>query len=269
MLPSQNQTSISLSRRASSEPVPRVAHVNPINGTTRVAIFEEDPAHAAIVTQTLTAAGYVCHNFQTCAALTHMLRRETFDLLVLDGTMQNTLCEEILLWVREYLSARLLVMFLSPRKRECDETSILYAGADDYIIKPVAPNVLLARVTSALRRTHRTESDTKESFGVYEFDMQKRHIQLRGKPVSLSQREFALAHLLFHNLGCQLSRAHILDLVWKQMTTTSSRTVDTHICWLRSKLQLRPENGYRVMPVYGYGYCLERTSQGADLPAEI
>jgi DNA-binding response OmpR family regulator len=102
----------------------------------------------------------------------------------------------------------------------------------------------------------------KEVFGEYEFEPGAKRVHVRGNAVTLTHKEFELALLLFKHLSRPLSRSHILDAIWKQAAAIPSRTMDTHVSMLRSKLGLRPENGYRLMPIYGYGYRLERIEKG-------
>jgi DNA-binding response OmpR family regulator len=86
---------------------------------------------------------------------------------------------------------------------------------------------------------------------------------LSGKPIELTQKEFDLALLFFRHLGRPLSRAFIHESVWSREVELISRTMDTHVSRVRNKLQLRPENGYRLAPVYSYGYRLEQVGAAA------
>lgn len=225
----------------------------------RIAVLDDDPAQTDFICQTLSAAGHACHAFSKGGELVKQLRRQTFDLLVLDWNVPDMAGDQVLHWVRQSLSSRLPVLFMTNRSRETDIASMLNSGADDYVVKPVSEPVLIARVGSLLRRAYQMQPPTlKETFGAYEFDLKSRQASVRGRPVALTQKEFDLALLLFQHLSRPLSRAHILDVIWKQSTDIPSRTMDTHVSMLRSKLGLRPENGYRLTPIYGYGYRLER-----------
>ncbi|TKC86704.1 response regulator transcription factor [Trinickia terrae] len=229
----------------------------------RIAVLDDDPAQTEFVCQTLSAAGHVCHAFAEGRALVRQLRRQTFDLLVLDWNVPDMSGEEVLNWVRQSVSEQLPVLFMTSRSRETDISSMLNTGADDYVVKPVPASVLLARVGALLRRAYQlSPAATKEVFGDYEFDLGAKNVLVKGAAVSLTQKEFELALLLFQHLSRPLSRAHILDVIWKQAADIPSRTMDTHVSMLRAKLGLRPENGYRLMPIYGYGYRLERLEQG-------
>jgi DNA-binding response OmpR family regulator len=225
----------------------------------RIAVLDDDQEQTEFICNTLTAAGHICHAFASGRDLVRQLRRETFDLLILDWNVPHMSGEEVLRWVRHSLSESLPVIFMTSRSRETDIAAILNLGADDYVVKPVSASVLLARVSSLLRRAYaHSPSATREVYGDYEFDLSAKQLVLKGNAVSLTQKEFDLALLLFRNLSRPMSRAHILDVIWKQDTDIPSRTMDTHVSMLRSKLNLRPEHGYRLAPVYGYGYRLER-----------
>jgi DNA-binding response OmpR family regulator len=140
---------------------------------------------------------------------------------------------------------------------------VLNLGADDYMVKPVAASVLSARVNALLRRTYQMQSSAqREKYGIYEFALGGREVFMRGSSVKLTPKEFELALLLFRNAGRPLSRGYVYELVWKQNADLSCRTMDAHVSMIRAKLNLRPEHGYRLAPVYGYGYRLD--SLGAE-----
>jgi DNA-binding response OmpR family regulator len=225
----------------------------------RIAVLEDDPAQADFVCQTLTTDGHICHVFPTGPALVKELGRQTFDLLVLDWNVPEMSGEEVLCWVRKSLSDHLPVLFMTSRSRESDIASMLNSGADDYVVKPVPVSILLARVNSLLRRTYQfSQPSNVETFDEIVFDLKSKLVTVRGTPVALMSKQFEIALLLFQHMSRPLSRAYIRDVIWKQATDVPSRTIDTHVSSLRAKLGLRPENGYRLSPIYGYGYRLER-----------
>lgn len=228
----------------------------------RIAILDDDQNLLDLTAATLTSAGHVCHTFSSGKAMMHQLHRESFDLLILDWHVPDLNGTEILKWVREKLSASLPVLFMTSRSGEDDIVAGLAAGADDYMIKPIRRAELVARVQALLRRAYPTQTASEiVNFGPYEFDVRASRAKLNGEEIELTQKEFDLALLLFQNLSRPLSRAYILEAVWSRDIEVPSRTMDTHISRVRSKLDLRPENGYRLAPVYSYGYRLEQISK--------
>src|SRR5580692_8398238 len=160
-----------------------------LRGVMRIAVLDDDPAQADLVCQTLSAAGHICHAYAEGRALVRQLRRQTFDLLVLDWNVPDMSGEEVLRWVRESLSERLPVLFMTSRGRETDITSILNTGADDYLVKPVSGPVLLARVGSLLRRAYFLKPPaSKEVFGEFEFDLGAKQVIVGGSPIALTQK---------------------------------------------------------------------------------
>jgi DNA-binding response OmpR family regulator len=230
----------------------------------RIAALDDDEAQVEAIDRIMTAAGHVCRAFTAPMALTAALRRETFDLLVLDWNMPQMSGLETMAWVRENLPAPPPVLLLTSRSAEADVVEGLNAGADDYVVKPVQAAVLLARVNALLRRAYPARvSGGLEVFGDHGFDIPSETVRVGGQSVTLTAKEFGLALLLFHNTHRALSRAHILEAVWGRNPDLATRTLDMHISRIRAKLNLRPENGFRLTPVYSYGYRLERLN-GAD-----
>lgn len=85
-----------------------------------------------------------------------------------------------------------------------------------------------------------------------------RSILANGKPVDLTQKEFELACYMFLKPGKLLSRVHLLEKLWGLHADVDTRTVDTHVSRIRRKLDIRPEHGWQIIPVYGYGYRIEK-----------
>src|ERR1700761_7956367 len=97
----------------------------------RTAVLEDDQQQAEFICSTLTAAGHVCHMFASGRALIRQLRRETFDLLIVDWEVQHLSGYDVLRWVRRSHSETLPVIFMTSRGREADIAEVLNAGADD------------------------------------------------------------------------------------------------------------------------------------------
>jgi DNA-binding response OmpR family regulator len=160
------------------------------------------------------------------------------------------------------LPANLPVLFMTSRSGEDDIVAGLAAGADDYMIKPIRRGELVARVQALLRRAYPSQSPVEQiQFGDYIFESRACRLTIASNPIDVTQKEFDLALLFFRNLGRPLSRAYILEAVWSRDVEIPSRTMDTHVSRVRSKLQLRPEHGFRLAPVYSYGYRLEQITE--------
>ncbi|WP_322048957.1 response regulator transcription factor [Paraburkholderia sp. J67] len=234
----------------------------------RVGLFDDASRHGAFLHGVLTQSDYVCLDITTMKQLATALRCGTLDLLIVVGLEHDSRGIEALNWVRELLAPDVPVMFVGGPGGAQAESLALNAGADDYVVRSRSPEVLVARMASLLRRSCQPKPERLARYGVYEFDTSRSIVTLHGSTVTLTQREFDLAWLLFSHLDAPLSRAQIFESVWHQAFGLTSRTVDTHICWLRSKLRLQAANGYVIVSVHGYGYRLESVRAGDfDAPA--
>lgn len=165
----------------------------------------------------------------------------------------------MLRWIDTSGHANLPVLVMTAGAPSDEIVRALDAGADDYVVKPFDPPVFVARVSALLRRSGMREPPASRlEYQEYVFDLRKGRAYRYGEHVPLSPKQFQVAVMLFHNVARPLSRTHIFESVWKQSCTdVPVRTVDTHIWAIRTRLQLRPENGYVLAPVFGYGYRLD------------
>lgn len=227
----------------------------------RIAVLDDDRSQTDLVCQVLTSAGHLCVPFQSGKEMLNQLRRESYDMLIIDWQVPDLDGAEVLRWAREKLPPNLPVLFMTSRSGEDDIVAGLAAGADDYMIKPIRRGELVARVQALLRRAYPNQNAVEQlQFGNYIFEVRTGRLTVSGNVVELTQKEFDLALLFFRNMGRPLSRAYILEAVWARDIEIPSRTMDTHVSRVRTKLQLRPDNGFRLAPVYSYGYRLEQIS---------
>ena len=234
----------------------------------KIASLEDDLDQARRIHQVLTAAGYTCTSYHQSRDLLAALRTENFDLVLLDWHLPDIDGDDVVRWLRANVGPRVPVIFLTNRSSEDDLVEGLRAGADDYIVKPLRPLELLARVAALLRRSQIAEP-ANDSFDVanYRIEPAARVISLNGAAVTLAPKEFELALLFFRNQGRLMSRDVLAECVWNREIPATSRTLDTHLSNIRQKLQLRPENGVRLTSSYALGYRLELIGASEDSPA--
>jgi DNA-binding response OmpR family regulator len=224
----------------------------------RIAILEDDPDQLALLRRWITDDGHDVHPYTSGREAMKMAGRESFDLFMLDWQVPDVSGAEVLMWLRANVSKSVPVLFVTVRDSEQDIVFALEHGADDYMVKPVRRQELLARVHALLRRAYPSEEQKQLSFPPYEIDTQRNEVRKDGAKVELTPKEFELTVALFRNIGRLMSRGHLQQAVWGRTGDLATRTVDTHVSQVRKKLDLRPESGYRVVPIYNYGYRLEK-----------
>ena len=229
----------------------------------RLAILDDDRELCAQVATVMRSAGHSCFEFHSGEALRRALRRESYDLLLLDWELPDLSGVDLLAWARANLPSPPPVIMMTGRTDDGDIVHGLDTGADDYVTKPVQTSVLKARVDAVLRRAYGAVSAPRvENFGDLVFDPIAMTVSVRGTSVDVTAKEFGLALLLFRNLNRPLSRAHIMETVWGRNPEIPSRTLDAHVSQIRGRLGLRPEHGLRLASVYSFGYRLESIDQG-------
>lgn len=231
-----------------------------------IAVVDNDPETIQFVRDIMQAQGHACTGFSDGMSALAMLRRDAFDILFLDWFLPDIGGLELLKRIKASNDTAMGIVMLTNQADKEAIADALRAGADDYIVKPETASVILARAEAIFRRIHRAD-DAERIFqsGNYCFDRLTETISFKGQSISLSAKEFALALLLFDNIHRPLSRGYILKKIWHANPDLSTRTLDMHISRIRSKLDLRPENGFQLAAVSGYGYRLERFHSEGDV----
>lgn len=224
----------------------------------RIAIADDETDVVNHLKAIIDELGHTSVTFSDGNALSQSLVRETYDLVILDWSMPRKDGLETLNWMRTALQERPAVIMMTNRTAKRDITDALNAGADDYITKPEDRDVIAARINAMLRRKAGSGAfDTKATYGKYDFDRIEQTVTFDGQTVTMTAKEFELADLFFRNRDRTLSRNYIMETIWRTTAALATRTLDMHISRVRSKLDLKPENGFRIFTVFGYGYRLE------------
>lgn len=222
-----------------------------------IAVLEDDADQLAFIEHLVTAGGHSHTGFTTVADLLSGLKREHFDALLLDWMLPDGSGADVLDWVRNNLGWKIAVLVLTACDDEFTVVKALQSGADDFVVKPPKPQELLARLIAASRRASPSGLPVLR-LGAYEIDIPRHLLSMDGQPVTLTQKEFDLAVYLFQSPARLLSRDHLLNKVWGINADVDTRTVDTHVSRLRKKIFLDGSKGWKMSPVYGYGYRLDR-----------
>ncbi|MEV5009102.1 response regulator transcription factor [Streptomyces sp. NPDC093064] len=147
------------------------------------------------------------------------------------------------------------VILLTARGAVSERVAGLDAGADDYVVKPFALEELHARLRAISRR--RTDSEGRLEVGDLVLDPERRRAWRASTELELSQREFAILHVLMRNAGKVVSRLRLLDEVWDGETDLRSNAIDVHVSKVRAKID-RAFGRASITTLRGEGYRLER-----------
>ena len=186
-------------------------------------------------------------------------RAHTFDLIILDLMLPGTDGLEICMQLRS--SGNLVpILMLTSKASETDRVVGLELGADDYVTKPFSIRELMARVKAMLRRqesmshSEKTRSTDSIIVGDLVINSGKRLVQLAGKPVGLTAKEFDLLYYFAGHPGQVYTRSQLLDLIWGYTHNGYEHTVNSHINRLRAKIEENPAKPRYILTVWGVGY---------------
>jgi DNA-binding response OmpR family regulator len=227
-------------------------------GTRRVLVVEDERTIAQAVADRLSAEGFAVRQEYDGPSAVAAAAEWSPDLVVLDVMLPGFDGHEVCRRVQA--EHPVPVLMLTARDDETDVLVGLGVGADDYLTKPFSMRELVARIRVLLRRVDRAAELAQRSpaelvVGTLRIDQARRRVNSDGVDVHLTPTEFDLLVCLAAKPGAVLTREHLLAEVWDWQDAAGTRTVDSHVKSLRSKL-----GPSRVRTVHGVGYALEATT---------
>jgi two-component system, OmpR family, response regulator RegX3 len=231
-----------------------------------IAVLEDEQSLAIDLANLLKKNGHEVSIFADGQHLVETLQAELYDMFILDWKVPSMNGFEVLKHIRSELGFKTPIIFLTSNDNEADIVNALSSGADDYSVKPLRPQELMARVNALVRRSYglTKKNHSPETVLGYTFYNAERTVEFAGSKVSLTDKEFMLANYFFSNLDRPLSRTHIMMRIWGQSEEGLSRTLDVHVAWIRNKLNIGAQAAQvRLVAIHGYGYRL------MQVPSEV
>ena len=219
----------------------------------RLLLIEDDKKVAAFIVKGLTESGYAVDVRYDGRSGLETAEEESYDLVILDWMLPGidgiTVCKKI----REF-SKDIPILFLTAKETSSDKVQGLDAGADDFLSKPFSFMELLARIRALLRRGTRTVD--KLVVDDLEINVNERKVLRGGKPIDLSNKEFAILEYMVRNKNRLINRATLTEHVWNIDFDRGTNLIDVYINYLRKKLDVGSRKQL-IHTVRGAGYILK------------
>lgn len=220
----------------------------------KILIVDDEPDIVEFISYNLKSKGYLISTAKDGVEAIRKAKEFQPDLILLDVMMPN---KDGIQTIRELRNIpdfeHTIIIFLTALSDEKSEIEGLKTGADDYIAKPIKPELLATRISAALRRVRKEEEqDQKLTFGDLEINKTKFTVNYQGREILLAKKEFELLSLLASKPGRVFLRNEILQRVWGTDVIVGDRTIDVHVRKIRQKIGID-----LITTVKGVGYKFE------------
>ena len=206
----------------------------------QVLVVEDEAEIRELIALLLLRQGYRVQQCSNAFEASDVLRRNQYDLVVLDWMLPQMSGIEFLKSLQRdgQSQTRPPVLMVTAKAEPQDIVAGLEAGADDYITKPFEPSVFQARVKALLRRTHLSQTFSKETlqFGDLTLNLASYEVSCSGQALHLTSSEFKILAAMAVNQGRVLTRDRLIEIVQGEGVSVTGRTIDTHVFGLRKKL---------------------------------
>ena len=229
----------------------------------RILLVEDDMTLAALVSERLRAEGWAVEHEPDGRRASERIVEEQPDMVVLDVMLPGMNGLDVCRTVRPRFSGG--VLMLTSRGEDLDEVLGLELGADDYLVKPVRPRVLVARLRALERRVRARGGETpgeptRVALGGLVADSGRREVTLDGTVIELTTMEFDVLWTLLQRVGLVTPRQELYQALFATEYDTLDRTIDMHVSHLRSKLGDDPKQPRFIKTVRGVGYLMVETA---------
>ena len=218
----------------------------------KVLVIDDEPGVRELISEALSLSEITAVQAADGLEALSFLRRERFDLLILDINMPKLDGLALLEKLRaEGMSVP--VLMLSARADKADINQGLRTGADDYVTKPFSIEELVLRVKAIMRRSKGEVAEVKVlTCGPISMDFSKYSVKFNDQPVDLSPTEFKLLEQLILHRGNVVTKETLLSEVWEIDFKSNSTVVDTYISYLRKKLHIDGFDGIKTVRGIGF-----------------
>jgi DNA-binding response OmpR family regulator len=222
--------------------------------TTRVLVVDDEPIVGEVIERYLRREGYATNVANDGVRGLELARSLAPDLIVVDLMLPKLDGLELCRILRA--ESRVPIIMLTARGEEADRILGLGLGADDYVVKPFSPGELVARIKAVLRRAQAPPVVVEDAlrFGALRILPRQRRIEVAGREIELTAKEFDLLHFLAAHPDQVFTREQLLDQVWDYQYVGDSSTVTVHVRRLREKLESDAVRPRWVKTVWGVGY---------------
>ncbi len=225
---------------------------NNLNGI-KILLVDDDPDIIEFLTYNLIGEGFRVYSATQGKEAIEMAEKHIPDLILMDVMMPVMDGIEATSAIRKIPKLNdCLIAFLTARSEDYSQIAGFETGADDYIVKPIKPRLLISKIKSLLRRSAKLNSPATLRAGTITLDRDRYLVIKEGLEISMPRKEFELLYLLASKPGHVFGREHILNKVWGTDVIVGDRTIDVHIRKLREKIG----NQY-IVTVKGIGYKFE------------
>jgi two-component system, OmpR family, response regulator RegX3 len=221
----------------------------------KIMVVEDEPALVDALEYGLSLEGFEVASTTDGEVALKIFERERPDLVVLDLMLPKLPGTEVCKRIRATSSVPIIM--LTAKDTEIDKVVGLELGADDYVTKPFSMRELVARIRAVLRRGVEPQDGdpgaATEARGV-RIDPDRHEVSVRGRPVELPPKEFALLEFLVRNAGRVLTRDLLIDRIWGADYVGDTKTLDVHVKRLRGRIEEDPHDPRLLLTVRGVGY---------------